>query len=149
MHELYSEKCCYADTLVPLNFHNEVLKRIQLQCAIRFVVHNLTSQWYLIVANMFITICWSWNLVTFFYAFIPSWSAYAYAIVWFLFWPDYLVDESTECNSTSDILLERNREQSLIDLLIPSLVLLINLLQKLQVCRDHSVVYYISDIICL
>ena len=46
---------------------------------------------------------------------------------------DYLVDEGTECNSTSDLLLERNREQSIVDLLIPSLVLLINLLQKLQV----------------
>jgi hypothetical protein len=46
---------------------------------------------------------------------------------------DYLVDEGTECNSTSDLLLERNREQSLVDLLVPSLVLLINLLQKLQV----------------
>ncbi|KAK4482102.1 hypothetical protein RD792_011543 [Penstemon davidsonii] len=45
---------------------------------------------------------------------------------------DYLVDEGTEGNSTSDLLLERNREKSLFDLLIPSLVLLINLLQKLQ-----------------
>ncbi|VFQ87443.1 unnamed protein product [Cuscuta campestris] len=50
---------------------------------------------------------------------------------------DYLVDESTECGSTSDILLERNREQSLIDLLIPSLVLLINLLQKLQEAKEQ------------
>ncbi len=48
-------------------------------------------------------------------------------------WTDYLVDEGTECNSTSDLLLERNREQSLVDLLVPSLVLLINLLHKLQV----------------
>ncbi|XP_021804092.1 uncharacterized protein LOC110748419, partial [Prunus avium] len=45
---------------------------------------------------------------------------------------DYLVDEGTECNSTSDLLLERNREQSLVDLVVPTLVLLINLLQKLQ-----------------
>ncbi|RDY10882.1 hypothetical protein CR513_04528, partial [Mucuna pruriens] len=45
---------------------------------------------------------------------------------------DYLVDEGTECNTTSDILLERNRELSIVDLLVPSLVLLITLLQKLQ-----------------
>ena len=51
-----------------------------------------------------------------------------------LSWTDYLVDEGTECNSTSDLLLERNREKSLVDLLIPLLVLLITLLQKLQVC---------------
>lgn len=47
-------------------------------------------------------------------------------------WTDYLVDE--ECNTTSDLLSERNHEQSLVDLLIPTIVLLINLLQKLQVC---------------
>lgn len=52
-------------------------------------------------------------------------------------WADYLVDEGTECNSTSDLLLERNREQTLLDLLIPCLVLLINLLQKLKVCSDY------------
>lgn len=50
---------------------------------------------------------------------------------------DYLVDEGTECNSTSDLLLERNREQSLVDLLVPSLVLLINLLQKLQEAKEQ------------
>ncbi|XP_027174907.1 protein virilizer homolog [Coffea eugenioides] len=50
---------------------------------------------------------------------------------------DYLVDEGTECNSTSDLLLERNREQSIVDLLIPSLVLLINLLQKLQEAKEQ------------
>ncbi|KAA8516811.1 hypothetical protein F0562_017079 [Nyssa sinensis] len=50
---------------------------------------------------------------------------------------DYLVDEGTECNSTSDLLLERNREQSLVDLLIPSLVLLINLLQRLQEAKEQ------------
>ncbi|XP_075637615.1 protein virilizer homolog isoform X2 [Castanea sativa] len=50
---------------------------------------------------------------------------------------DYLVDEGTECNSTSDLLLERNREQSLVDLLVPSLVLLINLLQKLQETKEQ------------
>ncbi|KAL7001548.1 hypothetical protein U1Q18_002701 [Sarracenia purpurea var. burkii] len=50
---------------------------------------------------------------------------------------DYLVDEGTECNSTSDLLLERNREQSVVDLLIPSLVLLINLLQRLQEANEQ------------
>lgn len=50
------------------------------------------------------------------------------------FLTDYLVDEGTECNTTSDLLLERNRELSIVDLLVPSLVLLIALLQKLQVC---------------
>ncbi|KAF7145926.1 hypothetical protein RHSIM_Rhsim04G0136900 [Rhododendron simsii] len=45
---------------------------------------------------------------------------------------DYLVDEGTEGNSTSDLLLEHTREQGLVDLVIPSLVLLVNLLQKLQ-----------------
>ncbi|KAL3755539.1 hypothetical protein ACJRO7_002572 [Eucalyptus globulus] len=50
---------------------------------------------------------------------------------------DYLVDDGTECNSTSDLLLERNREQSLIDLLIPALVLLINLLKKLQEANEQ------------
>ncbi|KAL3536025.1 hypothetical protein ACH5RR_004486, partial [Cinchona calisaya] len=51
---------------------------------------------------------------------------------------DFLVDEGTECNSTSDLLLERNREQSIIDLLIPSLVLLINLLHKLQEAKEQQ-----------
>lgn len=50
---------------------------------------------------------------------------------------DYLVDEGTECNSTSDLLLERNREQILLDLLIPCLVLLINLLQKLKEAKEQ------------
>ncbi|OMO49780.1 Protein virilizer, partial [Corchorus capsularis] len=50
---------------------------------------------------------------------------------------DYLVDEGTECNSTSDLLLERNREQCLVDLLVPSLVLLITLLQKLQEAKEQ------------
>lgn len=50
---------------------------------------------------------------------------------------DYLVDEGTECNSTSDLLLERNREKSLVDLLVPSLVLLITLLQKLQEAKEQ------------
>ncbi|XP_075509532.1 LOW QUALITY PROTEIN: protein virilizer homolog [Primulina tabacum] len=50
---------------------------------------------------------------------------------------DYLVDESIEGNSTSDLLLERSREKSLFDLLIPSLVLLINLLQKLKDVKEQ------------
>ncbi|KAL0374796.1 UNVERIFIED_CONTAM: protein virilizer [Sesamum radiatum] len=55
----------------------------------------------------------------------------------FLVLADYLVDEGAEGNSTSDLLLERNREKSLFDLLIPSLVLLINLLQKLQEAKEQ------------
>ncbi|GFZ09233.1 embryo defective 2016 [Actinidia rufa] len=50
---------------------------------------------------------------------------------------DYLVDEGTECNSTSDLLLERNREQSVVDLLIPCLVMLINLLQRLEESKEQ------------
>ncbi|KAJ7957710.1 Embryo defective protein [Quillaja saponaria] len=50
---------------------------------------------------------------------------------------DYLVDEGTECNTTSDLLLERTREQSLVDLLVPTLVLLITLLQKLQEAKEQ------------
>ncbi|XP_022934378.1 uncharacterized protein LOC111441566 [Cucurbita moschata] len=50
---------------------------------------------------------------------------------------DYLVDEGTECNSTSDLLLERNREQSLVNLLLPCLVLLLHLLQTLQVAKEE------------
>ncbi|ERN00963.1 uncharacterized protein LOC18429037 [Amborella trichopoda] len=45
---------------------------------------------------------------------------------------DYLVDEGAECNATSDLLLERSRDQRLMDLLVPALFLLITLLQKLQ-----------------
>ena len=66
-----------------------------------------------------------------FYSFLPS---LLYNIIFIFSWTDYLVDEGTECNSTFDLLLERNREQSLVDLLVPSLVLLITLLQKFQVC---------------
>ncbi|CAN4085379.1 unnamed protein product [Withania somnifera] len=50
----------------------------------------------------------------------------------------FISDNSgTECNSTSDLLLERNREQTLLDLLIPCLVLLINLLQKLKEAKEQ------------
>lgn len=50
---------------------------------------------------------------------------------------DYLVDEGTECNTTSDILLERNREQSIVDLLVPCLLLLINMLHKLKETKEQ------------
>ncbi|KAF7804221.1 protein virilizer-like protein [Senna tora] len=50
---------------------------------------------------------------------------------------DYLVDDGTECNTTSDLLLERDREKSIVDLLVPSLVLLITLLQKLQEAKEQ------------
>ncbi|KAK1417128.1 hypothetical protein QVD17_26250 [Tagetes erecta] len=50
---------------------------------------------------------------------------------------DYLVDEGTECNTTSDILLERNREQSVVDLLVPCLSLLINMLHKLKEIKEQ------------
>jgi hypothetical protein len=50
---------------------------------------------------------------------------------------DYLVDEGTEGNSTSDLLLERNREQSLVDLLVPSLLLLNNMLKRLQEANEQ------------
>ncbi|XP_071701386.1 protein virilizer homolog isoform X2 [Rutidosis leptorrhynchoides] len=50
---------------------------------------------------------------------------------------DYLVDEGTECNTASDILLERNREQSIVDLLVPCLSLLINLLHKLKETKEQ------------
>ncbi|GER27313.1 hypothetical protein STAS_03009 [Striga asiatica] len=50
---------------------------------------------------------------------------------------DYLVDEGGEGSSTSDLLVERNREKSLLDLLIPSMVLLINLLRKLQEVKEQ------------
>lgn len=49
---------------------------------------------------------------------------------------DFLVDEGAECNSTSDLLLERCHEQSLLDLMIPSLVMLINLLRNLQNAKE-------------
>ncbi|KAH9287987.1 hypothetical protein KI387_032104, partial [Taxus chinensis] len=45
---------------------------------------------------------------------------------------DYLVDEGAECNSTADLLLERSQEQFLVDMLLPSLILLLTLLRKLQ-----------------
>ncbi|KAI3829915.1 hypothetical protein L1987_04047 [Smallanthus sonchifolius] len=50
---------------------------------------------------------------------------------------DYLVDEGTECNTTSDILLERNREQSIVDLLVPCLSLLINMLHKIKETKEQ------------
>ncbi|KAG7630169.1 Virilizer N-terminal [Arabidopsis suecica] len=50
---------------------------------------------------------------------------------------DYLVDDDHGCSSISDFLSERNREQSLVDLLIPSLVLLISVLQRLQGTKEQ------------
>ncbi|CAF2126381.1 unnamed protein product [Brassica napus] len=50
---------------------------------------------------------------------------------------DYLVDDDHGCSSISDFLSERNREQSLVDLLIPSLVLLISVLQRLQDSKEQ------------
>ncbi|XP_021719118.1 uncharacterized protein LOC110686836 isoform X1 [Chenopodium quinoa] len=50
---------------------------------------------------------------------------------------DYLVDDGVECSSTFDLLLERNREKYLIDLLIPSLLLLIELLQRLKEAKEQ------------
>lgn len=50
---------------------------------------------------------------------------------------DYLVDEGAECNSMSDLLSERGREQSLVDLMIPCLLLLNTLLRKLQEAKEQ------------
>ncbi|KFK37974.1 hypothetical protein AALP_AA3G054100 [Arabis alpina] len=50
---------------------------------------------------------------------------------------DYLVDDDHGCSSISDFLSERNREQSLVDLLIPSLVLLKSVLQRLQGAKEQ------------
>ncbi|KAL5709091.1 hypothetical protein ACHQM5_019815 [Ranunculus cassubicifolius] len=50
---------------------------------------------------------------------------------------DYLVDEGAECNSMSELLLERGREQSLVDLMIPCLLLLNTLLHKLQEAKEQ------------
>ncbi|CAN8260343.1 unnamed protein product [Cochlearia groenlandica] len=50
---------------------------------------------------------------------------------------DYLVDDDHGCSSISDFLSERNREQSLVDLLIPSLVLLISVLHRLQETKEQ------------
>lgn len=51
---------------------------------------------------------------------------------------DYLVDDGAECNSTSELLLERIHEQNLVDLMIPSLVLLVNLLRKLPEAKAND-----------
>ncbi|XP_057830366.2 protein virilizer homolog isoform X1 [Cryptomeria japonica] len=50
---------------------------------------------------------------------------------------DYLVDEGAECNSTADLLLERSQEQYLIDMLFPSLILLLTVLRKLQEAAEQ------------
>jgi len=52
---------------------------------------------------------------------------------------DYLVDEGAELSSTTELLLDRTHEQAIVDLMIPSLVLLINLLNILRVsCISYS-----------
>ncbi|XP_078432538.1 mRNA methyltransferase EMB2016 isoform X2 [Wolffia australiana] len=50
---------------------------------------------------------------------------------------DYLVDEGGDCGSTSDLLLEQNIEQSVVELMIPALVLLINLLRQLHEAKEQ------------
>ncbi|VAI89288.1 unnamed protein product [Triticum turgidum subsp. durum] len=50
---------------------------------------------------------------------------------------DYLVDEGAELSSTTELLLDRTHEQALVDLMTPSLVLLINLLQILHGTKDQ------------
>ncbi|KAL9258898.1 virilizer-like protein [Drosera capensis] len=50
---------------------------------------------------------------------------------------DYLVDDGTESNSTSDLLLERNREKCFMDLITPSLLLLVELLRQLKDSKEQ------------
>ncbi|XP_044958124.1 protein virilizer homolog isoform X1 [Hordeum vulgare subsp. vulgare] len=50
---------------------------------------------------------------------------------------DYLVDEGAELSSTTELLLDRTHEQALVDLMTPSLVLLINLLQILHGTKEQ------------
>jgi hypothetical protein len=55
------------------------------------------------------------------------------------YYADYLVDEGAELSSTTELLLDRTHEQAIVDLMIPSLVLLINLLHILRVsCTSYS-----------
>ncbi|CAL4934424.1 unnamed protein product [Urochloa decumbens] len=50
---------------------------------------------------------------------------------------DYLVDEGAELSSTTELLLDRAHEQAIVDLMIPSLVLLINLLHILRETKEQ------------
>ncbi|TVU46430.1 hypothetical protein EJB05_05967 [Eragrostis curvula] len=50
---------------------------------------------------------------------------------------DYLVDEGAELSSTTELLLDRTHEQALVDLMIPSLVFLINLLRILRETKEQ------------
>lgn len=50
---------------------------------------------------------------------------------------DYLVDEGAELSSTTELLLDRTHEQALVDVMTPSLVLLINLLQILHGTKEQ------------
>ncbi|KAG8097437.1 hypothetical protein GUJ93_ZPchr0013g36127 [Zizania palustris] len=50
---------------------------------------------------------------------------------------DYLVDEGAELSYTTELLLDRTHEQALLDLMTPSLVLLINLLHTLNDTKEQ------------
>lgn len=50
---------------------------------------------------------------------------------------DYLVDEGAELSSTTELLLDRTHEKAIVDLMIPSLVLLINLLHILRETKEQ------------
>lgn len=50
---------------------------------------------------------------------------------------DYLVDEGAELSSTTELLLDRTHEQALVDLMTPSLVLLINLLHIIHGTKEQ------------
>ncbi|CAL4917596.1 unnamed protein product [Urochloa decumbens] len=50
---------------------------------------------------------------------------------------DYLVDEGAELSSTTELLLDRTHEQAIVDLMIPSLVFLINLLHILRETKQQ------------
>jgi hypothetical protein len=50
---------------------------------------------------------------------------------------DHLVDERAELSSTTELLLDRTHEQALVDLMIPTLLLLINLLHTLRETKEQ------------
>ncbi|KAK3150151.1 hypothetical protein QOZ80_3AG0229280 [Eleusine coracana subsp. coracana] len=50
---------------------------------------------------------------------------------------DYLVDERAELSSTTELLLDQTHEQALVDLMIPALLLLINLLHILRETKEQ------------
>jgi hypothetical protein len=59
---------------------------------------------------------------------------------------DYLVDERVELSSTMELLLDRTHEQALVDLMIPTLLLLINLLHTL--CVSLTVLFLVLLPMC-